>query len=65
MKKRPVCFRVRCCQGVFLARLILTWFHFLVNELQECDANDSMSLRLIWLFCKIMYFELIVDVATD
>lgn len=45
-------FRVLRCRGVFLARLIVTWINFLVNELQECDPIDSMSRRLISFFVK-------------
>lgn len=41
---RKACFRVLRCRGVFLARLIVTWIHFLVNELQECDSID----RRLW-----------------
>lgn len=45
-------FRVLRCRGVFLARLIVTWINFLVNELQERDPIDSMSRRLISFFVK-------------
>lgn len=38
--------------GCFLARLIVTWIHFLVNELQECDSIDSMCRRRNPFFVK-------------
>lgn len=33
--------------GCFLARLIMTWIHSSVNEVQECGPPDSMFLRFI------------------
>ena len=50
-KKRSV-FPCAALSGCFLARLIVTWIHFLVNELQECDSIDSMCRRLISFFAK-------------
>lgn len=49
--------------GCFLARLIVTWIHFLVNELQECDSIDIMCPRLIPFFVEMIYFETIYDRA--
>lgn len=71
-EKRAVCFRVRCCRGgsfFWGARLFFFFlldFISLVNKLQECDANDSVPFRLIWLFFyEIISLDLFVDVATD
>ncbi len=41
--------------GCFLARLIVTWIHFLVNELQECDSIDSICLRLVSFFANYLF----------
>lgn len=49
---KKVCFRVLRFPGVFLARLIVTWIHFLVNELQECESIESMCLKVISVFVK-------------
>lgn len=50
--KKTRVFPCAALSGCFLARLIVTWIHFLVNELQECNPIDSMSQRLISFFVK-------------
>lgn len=46
-RMKKIVFPCAALSGCFLARLIVTWIHFLVNELQECNPIDSLFIRLI------------------
>lgn len=70
-KKKPV--SVCCAVGevffffFFLARLIVTWIHLLVNELQECSSVDSICIwDVFWSrsFFKEIDLKLMFVVAT-